>query len=370
MQNNIHKIFSATTIKLLGAFLLILIGCSSANAAILPFFYFNNKIDTRNWYVSDGWSNGQHQSCEWRAKSLSADGENLKITVSKEKATDRTVACGEIRTKELYSYGTYEARIKVAKGVGLNTSFFTYAGYPSPTLHDEIDFEFLGKDTTKVQVNYWKDKKQNPAMIDLGFDASENFHDYKFVWEPTRISWYIDGKLVHETKKDAAIPTNPQNLFMSLWTSSKILDQWMGTFNYKSPVNAKFEWVSFTPYDEIAPANSAKIIYKSSKNSNEISTTNDVDSNSNSNSNANEIIDINSGGGNINAPQISTTNTVDSKDEAKVIKSEDDVKAIKAEGNDVVTENKVKSKVIKIKVNTIKPEDDAKAEPKDNTSDK
>lgn len=233
----------------------VISGSSPAYAEELLFFYGNKKIDTRTWYVSDGWSNGDYQACEWQEKSLSETRGNLRITISDKAGKTRDISCGEIRTKERYSYGKYEASIKAAKGVGVNTTFFTYAGYPSKTVHDEIDFEFLGKDTTKVQVNYWVDGKQNPKIIDLGFDASKEFHDYSFVWSPSKIKWFIDGKLVHETKDGADMPTHPQNLFFSLWTSTKTMKDWMGEFIYEAPIHGEFSGVKYTPYNEYITKN-------------------------------------------------------------------------------------------------------------------
>lgn len=233
----------------------VLMCCSPAHAEDLPFFYGNKKIDTRTWYVSNGWTNGDFQSCEWHEDALSANDKNLRITISDKSGKVRPIACGEIKTKQTNSYGKYEARIKAAKGVGINTAFFTYAGYPSKTIHDEIDFEFLGKNTSKVQVNCWVDGKQHPKLIDLGFDASQGFHDYSFVWSPSKIKWFIDGKLVHETGDGADIPTHPQNLFFSLWTSSKAIKDWMGEFVYEKPISAEFSEIRYTPYSEYIKKN-------------------------------------------------------------------------------------------------------------------
>lgn len=233
----------------------VVIGCNTAYAEEMPFFYGNKKIDTRTWYVSNGWSNGDYHACEWREDALSENNKKLRITISDKGGKVRPLACGEIKTKTLYSYGKYEARIKAAKGVGVNTAFFTYAGYPNKDVHDEIDFEFLGKDTRKVQVNSWVDGKQTPKLIDLGFDASQDFHDYSFIWSPSKIKWYIDGKLVHETKDGAEIPSHPQNLFFSLWSSTKAMKDWMGEFVYAEPIAAEFSEIKYTPYSEVIKKN-------------------------------------------------------------------------------------------------------------------
>lgn len=63
--------------------------------------------------------------------------------------------CGEYRSTNNYGYGLYEVSMKPAKNTGIVSSFFTYTGPAHGTQWDEIDIEFLGKDTTKVQFNYF-----------------------------------------------------------------------------------------------------------------------------------------------------------------------------------------------------------------------
>jgi len=84
-------------------------------------------------------------------------------------------------------------------------------------------------------------------LFQLGFDASKAFHNYRFIWEPTRIRWYIDGKLVHESKAGAVMPSNPGRIFLSLWSGSKLVNKWLGPFDYKNAVSAEYAWVKFTP---------------------------------------------------------------------------------------------------------------------------
>ena len=218
-----------------------------ASAQTIPFFkpypYINDKI----WYISNGWSNGDHQSCEWRKEAISVADKKLKLTLSDKGGAVRPIGCPEIHTNKRTGYGTYSARIKTAAGSGLNTAFFTYVG---PSVgggdHSEIDFEFLGKNSKTVQLNYFdKGIPQDGTIIELGFDASSDFHDYSFIWEPTKIRWYVDGKLVHQTKDGAKIPDNPGRIYLSLWSGSKTMNDWLGAFTYTKPVSAEFEWVKY-----------------------------------------------------------------------------------------------------------------------------
>lgn len=219
-----------------------------ARAQTLPFFLPAPKINTGAWYVAHGWANSAIQSCEWRKEALSEHDGNLRITLSDNGGSVRPHGCGELQSRNTYGYGTYTARIRAARGSGLNTAFFTYLGRNQGfDGHDEIDFEFLGRDTTRVQLNYYIDGKPlGTRLIDLGFDAAEAFHEYSFVWQPDRIRWYVDRKLVHETPGGAAIPSHPGKIFVTLWSGSDKVKDWLGPFAYTGDVTAEFAWVKYT----------------------------------------------------------------------------------------------------------------------------
>ncbi len=207
-----------------------------------------DKLDAGRWYVSDGWANGEHQNCTWSKKQVSVEGGRLKLGFLKEKAKERDYACGEVQTNQRFSYGTYEARIKAVAGSGLNTGFFTYIGPAHEQPHDEIDFEVLGKEPSKVQINRFVDGKSlGPAQLaTVEGGADTNFHDYAFVWRKDRIAWYVDGKLVGEVSDPARLPTHPSKIYLSLW-GSDTLDSWMGKFaDPGQPVAAQVERVAFT----------------------------------------------------------------------------------------------------------------------------
>jgi endo-1,3-1,4-beta-glycanase ExoK len=113
-----------------------------------------------------------------------------------------------------YGYGRYETIMRPAKGSGLVSAFFTYTGPYFGKPHDEIDIEFVGKDTSIVELNYFhKGKTGSSARIKLPFDASEQDHLYAFDWKPEGISWYVDGKLIYQTPvNDPHLPKNAGRL--------------------------------------------------------------------------------------------------------------------------------------------------------------
>ncbi|ASY65812.1 Endo-beta-1,3-1,4 glucanase (Licheninase) (plasmid) [Sinorhizobium sojae CCBAU 05684] len=205
-----------------------------------------DQLNRKLWFVSDGWNNGPHQNCTWSKKQAKVVDGVLQLTFEERKEGDRNFACGEIQTRKRYGYGTYEARIKAADGSGLNSAFFTYIGPTDKKPHDEIDFEVLGKNTAKVQVNqYVSAKGGNEFLADVPGGANQGFNDYAFVWEKDRLRYYVNGEMVHEVNDPAKIPVNAQKIFFSLWGTDTLSD-WMGTFAYKEPTKLEIDRVAFT----------------------------------------------------------------------------------------------------------------------------
>ncbi len=205
-----------------------------------------DKIDRKIWYVSDGWDNGAHQNCTWSKKQVTVQNGVLELTFEQRKAGKRDYVCGEIQTRKRFRYGTYEARIRTAEGSGLNSAFFTYIGPTDKKPHDEIDFEVLGKDSGKVQVNqYISAKGGNEKLVDVEGGANAAFNDYAFVWEKDRLRYYVNGTLVQDVTDPAKIPVNDQKIFFSLWGTDTLSD-WMGKFDYRGPAKMQIDRVAFT----------------------------------------------------------------------------------------------------------------------------
>ena len=142
----------------------------------------------------------------------------------------------------MYSYGFYSVKMKPVKKSGVISSFFIYTGHP----WDEIDIEFLGKDTTKVQFNYFTNGVGGHEYVyDLGFDASEEYHEYAFEWREDSITWYVDGKAVYRATED--IPSHAGYLMMNLWNVSDDMAYWPGKFDGKDlPLEAHYEWIGIS----------------------------------------------------------------------------------------------------------------------------
>ena len=200
------------------------------------FEYYN----TAAWTKSNGWTNGGMFNCTWRDSNVNINNGIMTLTLNNDtQGGTKPYASGEYTTNDTYGYGLFQANMKPAKNVGIVSSFFTYTANP----WDEIDIEFLGKDTTKVQFNYFTNSAgKHEYVYNLGFDASTSFHTYAFNWQPTYIAWLVDGKEVYRATNN--IPSHPGKIMMNLWPGTGV-DGWLGAYNGATPINAYYDWIAY-----------------------------------------------------------------------------------------------------------------------------
>ena len=215
------------------------------------------SFDRTRWYISHGWANGPHQSCAWFNRNVKLlASQEVMLSLTNEALMDRKYTCAEVQTIAKYGYGTYEVRMRPAKASGTVSAFFNYVGASGDSKgQDEIDIEFLGKDTRAVQLNYFVNGKGDHAkMVPLGFDASTSVESYAYEWLPGSIRWFINGKLVHEVKAEPGkpLPTRPGKIFISLWSGAGAdTENWLGPFKYPGKaLTAIYDRIAFTAAGE------------------------------------------------------------------------------------------------------------------------
>ena len=231
-------------------------------------------------FESDGWSNGDVFNVVWKKHNVIYDGGIMRLGITEEKATawlnDEEVefkyTAGEARTQNYYHYGDYEVSMKPSANGGTASTFFVCTGpydlkNGTPNPHDEIDIEFLGKDTTKVQFNFFVDGKGgNEYMYDLGFDASQEFHTYGFRWAEDSITWFVDGKPVYKVTTDTSVttaenvkqveklPSTAGRILTNYWCGNERAWGWMGQYKgSEKDSGTTYQWIATSA--EGAPLN-------------------------------------------------------------------------------------------------------------------
>ena len=157
---------------------------------------------------------------------LNYGAQGAQLTLRPTQAGVRPYQSGAFASKTAFGYGRFEVEIKAAPGSGLVTGFFLHRDLP----RQEIDIELMGSNPHQMLVNVYFNPgddgaaisygyRGSPLKIDLGFDATQNFHLYAIEWTPESIRWYVDGRVVHERRSwdPTPIPHLPMRLHGNLW---------------------------------------------------------------------------------------------------------------------------------------------------------
>ncbi|PHS23569.1 MAG: hypothetical protein COA84_10985 [Robiginitomaculum sp.] len=157
---------------------------------------------------------------------LQTQSDQASIVLKKENSYAREYTSASIKSNKSFLYGRFETVLKPARGAGLVTGFFLQRNSP----RQEIDIEILGNNTHQMVANVYYNpgvegsnfdygNRGTPVLIDLGFDAADNFHSYVIEWTPIAIRWFVDGRLVYERVNwsPTPIPHLPMNCFINLW---------------------------------------------------------------------------------------------------------------------------------------------------------
>ena len=199
--------------------------------------------DSSNFDIRHGYTNGNMFLSYWDRSNVTLNegvaGLSLYDTNDKNYGS-------EVKTYQGYLYGYFSTRMKTFKKEGTVQSFFTYNG--GWNRWDEIDIEFLGKDTTKAQFNYYENGVGgHEYLYDLGFDSSLDFHEYGFKWEEDKITWFVDNKPVHAM---SAHLIQWGNIYANVWAGNNV-DGWLGKYTKDNEKRtAYYEYFSYVPLEE------------------------------------------------------------------------------------------------------------------------
>ena len=153
---------------------------------------------------------------------------HASLTLRHEQTSVRELTSGAITSTAFYRYGRFRAEIRASGVPGVITGMFLHRNGP----RQEIDIEFVGKDPSTMLVNVFYNPgpegtkleygyRGTPTLVDLGFDATADFHTYEIDWLRDTIRWLVDGEVVHERViwDPTPIPNRPLQFNLNLWHS-------------------------------------------------------------------------------------------------------------------------------------------------------
>lgn len=202
-----------------------------------------------SWLVSN-WAAGQTSIMNWSANNVTRDSDgSILFKLDRAPAgSSRPFNGAEIQSIAQATTGTFAwtAQAPVMQS-GAVFGLFTYKADWQKQPWVEFDFEFVGKDTTKVQLNIHMEDasgrhisldqaKGGPIIVDLGFDAAKGMHHYEVVVTDTNATFRIDGKVVGvygaKDMPGGVWQLGPMKSFVDLWAVSPGQESWAGAWNY------------------------------------------------------------------------------------------------------------------------------------------
>ena len=159
----------------------------------------------------------------------------------------------EIFSTDSVLYGRYEIRMRVAKGSGILSTFFTYKNGSEigNTFWEEIDIEVFGKNNaTEWQSNIILGSSR-PTIHSLEDHSTEvslgdAYHTYVLEWTPDYVAWYLDGEEVRRINGTSTVTglTNPQSLRFNIWSSES--PEWVGPWD--DAILPVYQYVNYIEY--------------------------------------------------------------------------------------------------------------------------
>tara|TARA_R110002049_G_scaffold128190_3_gene285509 strand:+ start:2382 stop:3134 length:753 start_codon:yes stop_codon:yes gene_type:complete len=164
---------------------------------------------------------------------------------------------GEIYSNEKVLYGKFEMRMKMIKGGGMLSTFYTIEHKSKIKNHwSEIDIEVLGKENAQIlSTNMFINDKNGELLhtvleVNLDYSLADDFHTYTLEWTPEYVAWFIDGKEIRRKTGDFVNHMNiPQEYRFNAWISST--PAWVGTIDTSAmPAYQYVDWVAYSSYND------------------------------------------------------------------------------------------------------------------------
>jgi beta-glucanase (GH16 family) len=213
-----------------------------------------DEFDSSTWTLQTHTWNGNLAQFS-RDNTKFQDGIASILLTRAENDTAKPFRGVEMRSRSTITYGKVETRARFAKGAGVVSAVvLIYTPWPADNWN-ELDMEYLSGrnamqfntmvydgDPVEKPVTTSVTPTQSPKMMELGFDATADFHVYTVEWTPSSARFLVDGQVKYEWNESISLMKLPQNLLLTIWASSA--STWAGAVDDSTaPTQADFDWV-------------------------------------------------------------------------------------------------------------------------------
>jgi len=171
-----------------------------------------DKLNAADWDYRTGvrfWSLQQ-------AENVSVAGGRLRIALKKEKAGESEYTSGGVISKRAFKFGYYEARIKMPRGKGWHTAFWTkQSSEDRNQILDIGENDSVNHHAYTTNVLWFSPASQSQGIRAIQTpDLSADFHLWGCEFTAATVTFYFDGKVV-DRRDITALPLGEQNIWLT-----------------------------------------------------------------------------------------------------------------------------------------------------------
>jgi beta-glucanase (GH16 family) len=162
-----------------------------------------------------GWGNDEAQTYTNNAANSIVSNGTLKITAKRNGSSNYTSARLKSENKFDFTYGKVECRAKLPVGAGTWPAIWllgkNYATNTWPACGEIDIMEHRGYDPNRIHGSlhypgrFGGNANTNTTLIN---NAASQFHDYKVIWTPSSIRFFVDNVLFHSFANSGSVPFN------------------------------------------------------------------------------------------------------------------------------------------------------------------
>ena len=160
----------------------------------------------------------------------------------------------EVYSQSQYQFGRVEVRMRLARGAGILSTFFTYrpGSEMAGVQWEEIDIEAFGKGNAmswQSNILTGNPRTSSEMVHQVAAPLSDAYHTFTIEWTPTTVTWLVDGTEARKTTGgQASLLTHPHVFHFNLWASD--VGSWAGDFDNGVLPQAQYvNWIKYYRYD-------------------------------------------------------------------------------------------------------------------------
>jgi endo-1,3-1,4-beta-glycanase ExoK len=205
---------------------------AQTGAAAFSDDFSGRTLDPGKWFIDGGPAPGRIAGVNSGTLSLEhvdLSTGMLRLTLTQSVSDGLATSVGaEIRSKQLFGYGTYVWMARAAStsatphgaGAAASGSVTDVFNFINDS-ESEIDFEYQGQSPGTLEMTNYSTVSKSQSTTTPVTGADGGFHEYKYVWSAAKIEFYVDGALASTHTEH--IPSAPAAVMVNLWGTNSPL---------------------------------------------------------------------------------------------------------------------------------------------------